>query len=126
MGKPVNITHTLQREYFKLDIVICKPGAHYEKHTEFHFAFLKETLQKRRISKTSPEDQLNIAVVLIDSLSHAHAQRSLKKTYSFLKVFFSSKNTGGPKILQVTGGQKSSKTGTSFGKTEISEIDKQV
>ena len=88
VGKPVNITHILQREYFKLDIVFGKPGVHYEKHTEFHFAFLKERLQERRISKTPPDDQLNVVLVLIDSLSHAHAQRSLKKTYSFLKVFF--------------------------------------
>ena len=35
--------------------------------------------------EVSSEDQLNIVIIVFDSVSHAHAQRSLSKTYRYLE-----------------------------------------
>ena len=70
----------MTKEYFKLQVVFPNNVV----NDEYHHAFLKHTEQQLGVKKTPPEDQMNIMIVLFDSMSRSHATRSLKKTWKFL------------------------------------------
>ena len=70
-----DIAHKLTREFFKIEIYF--PG---EIHEEYHYAFLKNLT----ITKSPPNEQINVILILFDSLSNAYAKLSMKKTYKAL------------------------------------------
>lgn len=64
--------------------MITFPNTFFNKvHEEYHYAFLNKS-QEFGLKKTPPSDQLNILVIIFDSLSHSHTVRSLKQTYKYL------------------------------------------
>ena len=71
----IDIIYQVKEEYFKLQIVFSN-----EINDEYHYTFLK----KLPVEKTSPEQQINMMIILFDSLSRSHAERSLKKTFKHL------------------------------------------
>ena len=73
-----DIVYPITQDFFKLMIVFPN-----EVHVEYHYAFPDKS-KEFDIIKTSPEDQMNVMVVLFDSLSYSHTVRSLKKTYKYL------------------------------------------
>ena len=66
-------------EFFQLKIVFAD-----KIHTEYHYVFPNKS-KEWGISATPQHKQLNIMVVLVDSLSHSHTKRSLPKTYKYLE-----------------------------------------
>ena len=74
-----DIVHQVTQEHFRLVIIFDNKSI----HEEYHACFLNKS-KEWGIAKTHPDKQLNIMVVLIDSLSRSHTQRSLKNTYKFL------------------------------------------
>jgi len=73
------IEQEITDEYIKLVIVFSDRT----QHEEYHYSFPDKS-KEWGISKTPPEDQLNVMVVLVDSLSHSMVQRSMKETYKYL------------------------------------------
>ena len=80
VGKDCNVTHLITKDHFQLKIIFAD-----KIHDEYHYTFPPNKFAEWGIAPTPPQQQLNIMVVLVDTLSHSHTRRSMPKTYAYLQ-----------------------------------------